>query len=411
MRLIFILLLALTSGLHAQSNWQPGYIIKDGQKIEGEIDDREWPYFIESFRFRPSSGAEVAVYAPSDGVDFGVGNRRFEAKEVSYITNSRELDKISRDTLLERETSIAFLRQYYDGELSLYQFVDPLEKRHFYVQRGDQALEYLEYELRLREQTDKEIVRYLNNYKSQLASSLVDCPTVLAQVSDSDYNLKDLRKLVNSWYKCQQVEPKYVGKVSQGEISFGGLAAFLQTTPIGQDSETGEVSNEAHSGPALGVGARYVFPGAREKYALKMEALYHSFTDAARLQTRAESSSTSIIRREFSASVVQVHLLAEVFLLTGRTSVYVEGGVAASFLLDSDQSQSQITIAPDGTQSSINQDLNARVNMTNELGWLAGLGVRRGPFQVGVRASRVARLKGNSGIGFFRAGVLAGYWF
>lgn len=124
MRLIIIFLLVSFSSLQAQSNWQPGYIIKDGQKTEGEIDDREWPYFIDNFGFRKSTTEEATIYSPSDRVSFGVGDRRYSSREVSYIANSRELDQITKDTTLRRANAMVFLRQYYEGEVSLYQFVD-----------------------------------------------------------------------------------------------------------------------------------------------------------------------------------------------------------------------------------------------------------------------------------------------
>lgn len=240
---------------------------------------------------------------------------------------------------------------------------------------------------------------------------LNDCPDLSGQASETPYTLGGISKLLRAYYSCQGITPAYRAGVSRGRISFGGLVSYVQTAATGQSSERGTITNEQHTGPAFGLGARYVFPGAREKFTVKLEGQYHSFSDVARLQTRAETSSTMIIRREFDANVVQLHLLAEVLLLTGETSVYAEGGVAASYLLDSDQSQAQITIAPDGSENRITEDLNIEVNMANGLGWLGGVGVRRGPFQLGVRASRVARIKGNSGIGFFRAGLLAGYWF
>ncbi len=411
MRLLILLLVMITSCLNAQANWQPGYIIKDGQKIEGEIDDREWPYYIEDFRFRASPEAEVVIYSSVDEVSFGVSGRNYINDEVNYITNSRELAKITKDTTINRTRAQVFLRQYYDGELGLYQFIDQKSKRHFYLKRAGQELEYLEYELRLRRETGAKKVKYLENYKYQLTQILKDCPTLSGQAAASPYTLKALTKLVKSYYKCQEVSPTYSVKVGQGTFSFGGLLSYLSTTPIGQESESGEISTEAAAGPAFGVGARYVFPGAREKFAVRLEGLYHSFDDATRIQTRENGSSATVIRRSFSASVIQLHLLAEVQLLTGKTSVYAEAGVAASFLLDSDQSQVQITIAPDGSETRFTEDLNVDVNMTDELGWLAGVGVRRGSFQLGVRASRVARVKGNSGIGFIRAGLLAGYWF
>ena len=413
MRLLLLsLLTCFVFGLNAQANWQPGYIIQNGQKEEGEIDDREWPYGIDEFRFRTAADRPATTYAPTNIGGFGLDGRKYESAEVNYISNSRELDKISRDTVLNRKIARVFLRQYYGGALSLYQYVDATDKRHFYVQREDGPLEYLEYELRLRNDSGVKKVKYLENYKYQFAQVIADCPSIAGEVSTSPYTLKALTKVVKSYYNCKGEQPTYTARVNQGTISFGGLVGILQTTPTGQQSESGSISTEAATGPAFGVGARYVFPGAREKFAAKTEVLYHSFDDAARLQNRSGgSSSSTIIRRDFSASTVQLHLLAEVQLLTGKTSVYAEAGLAASYLLDSDQSQTQITVAPDGTETRFTEDLNIEVNMTNELGWLAGVGARRGPFQLGLRASRVTRLKGNSGIGFIRAGVLAGYWF
>jgi hypothetical protein len=241
--------------------------------------------------------------------------------------------------------------------------------------------------------------------------TLNDCNTLALLVSETPYKLTGLTKVIKAWYKCQAIQPEYIAEVDEGNIGIGGLLTFLQTTPTALDAEQGTISNEAHRGLAPGVGIRYEFPGFRRKYTLKAEVLYHSFNKAARLQTRQESTRTVTIRREFSASVIQFNLLAEMLLFTGQTSVYVEGGVASSYLLDSDQSQMQIFTSADGAQFSIDQDLNVSSSMANEIGWLLGIGMRHDPFQLGARVSRVARLKGNGGIGFYRAGLMAGYWF
>ncbi|WP_020567921.1 hypothetical protein [Neolewinella persica] len=411
MRLSLIFLALFSFTLDAQSNWRPGFVVKDGVKITGEIDDRDWSYVIESFRFRPSSSGEVTVYRPSDKVAFGVGERRFVGKEINYITNSRKLKNLSRDTVLQWETSWGFLRQYYAGELSLYQFVGKRGKRHFYLQRDNQPLEYLEYELRLRRNSEKKVVQYLNNYKYQLVQVLDGCPSLSNQISDTAYKLKGLSRMMEAWYQCQEIKPEYIATVDKGTVQIGGLVTYVQTTAIALNFERGTITNEANLGLVPGVGLRYIFPGARKKYSLKAEALYQSFDKVARLQTRQDGGNVVVIRRDFSASVVQFNLLAELSLLTSKTSIYAEGGLASSYLLDSDQSQMQTITLPDGAQVSIDQDLNLESNMRNGIGWLAGIGLRRGPFQLGARFSRVARLKGNGRIGFNRAGVLVGYWF
>ena len=140
-----------TSALSAQANWHPATLTIDGKEIQGEVNDREWPYHIDEISFRTDQGSTPTVYTPADEVTIEVSGRRFVTRSVSYITNTRDLAKLTRDTVFNRATERVFLRQYYGGALALYQYVDRLEKRHFYIQKTNAPMVYLEYELRLRE--------------------------------------------------------------------------------------------------------------------------------------------------------------------------------------------------------------------------------------------------------------------
>lgn len=406
-----LLCLFACTALNAQSNWRPAYIIVNGQKITGQVDDREWAYHIGSIDFRTDKNSPVTTYRPEDSVVVDVGGRRFASTTISYITNSRDLDKLTRDTVLTRTTETVFARQYYDGELALLQFIDQADKRHFYLRARGKEPVYLEYELRLRDTYNKKVVRYLENYKYQLIQVLNGCPELSAQISETAYKLKDISLLVRQWYKCRSFKPEYVAKVNGGHLAFGLSAAYVQSTFTNPSTGEGTVSNEPHRGISPSIGVRYAFPGVRERYVVKGEAGYQRIDGMVRSISNQGNVNTNIISRELDASYLLASLMAEFHVLSGKPSIYVEAGIVSAFVLSSDLVGRQIAVAPDGSQSVITSDLNVAINEANEIGPALGLGACVGKFQIGLRGSRLTKLKGNGSLGINRVGLFTTYWF
>lgn len=409
----YTLLILITSSLiTAQANWQPGYVVRDGEKVTGEIDDREWAYFIDEVRFRSSERAGVDTYSPSDGVNFGVANRRFISREVGYITNSRDLEKLSRDTTLYRERADAVLRVYFEGDLSLFQYVDQMSKRHFYLQKKGEAPVYLEYELRLRERRDKNIVKSVDIYKFQLTKLLGDCPQLGKRITNSQYSLKSLQGLVRAWYKCQETQPTYEAKVSGGRINISPSLVFFRTSLSEKNMSTrGTKMANAHYGPAFGVEGKYTSPGLQQKFSAKLALHYHSVNSLTSGLERVENSVTTLIERALDRSTLRVTGLVEYRIITGRVPVYLEAGLVLGQLLDSQFTFEQRITTDDGTVISLVQDLDTSEFRTNELGPVLGAGAYLGRFQLGIRASRVTQDKGSDVVIITRLGLLAGYWF
>lgn len=413
MRLFTTTLLLLTSLLiTAQANWQSGYIIKNGERITGEIDDREWPYHIDKITFRTKASGTSQSFNPKDGIDFEVAGRRYVSKSVPVIANSRDLDKLTVDTSLTRRQETGFLRLYLDGDLGLYQYIDQRKKRHFYAQKKASAFTYLEYERHLRPNSEKNILLQINKYKFQLSELLSGCPQLSADIAGTEYSLKSLKKLILKWYECQGVSPTYKSKASGGKLSFGPAAHLVSShLSASFSSNRGTKSSEPHLGPALGAAARYTFPSMQGRFSIKTDIVYHSFDEASQSLMQQDGPISITFFRELSQSSIQASFLADYQIFTGKIPVYAELGMVTDFILDLDFKFSEIRILTDGTETAFTSSANRDLEDGNNIGFAGGLGIYLGNLQLGLRASRVTREKTGDSRVLYRASLIAGYWF
>lgn len=404
--------LLFCGALQAQSNWQPGHVIVNGQKITGEVDDRDWPYHIGSIDFRTKKGAAVTTYRPEDEVTVEVAGRRFVGATINYITNPRDLELITADTVRNRATESGFLRQYYAGEMKLYQYVDRIDKRHFYLQKEGESPVYLEYEWRLRERADKKILKTINNYRYQLSQLMgEDCPDLAISISETEYSLKDLSSLVKGWYKCQSLRPDFTASVNDGKFSVGGVAALYQTslrtsTPAGFTTES-----DPNLGPAFGLSAKYTLPGGRKRFAVKADVFYHDAGTVSFSNIEQGNVVRTTLKRTQSRSTLRFGALAEYRVLTGNVPLYVAGGLEVGLLLTSDVTFDQIFLDIDGRETTITTDLNQDEFQTNEIGPVGEIGTYIGNFQLALRASRTTQVNVGESLQNYRVGLLAAYWF
>lgn len=404
-------LLLTVNFITAQQNWQPGHIFRNGEKIVGEIDDREWPYHIDEISFREGKSGATQRYTAKDNIDFAVGGRRYVTEEVTVITNSRELDKLTVDTTKNREVVTAFLRQYYDGELSLYQYVDELKKRHFYLKMAGAPIRYLEYEKNLRAGAEKKILQTVNTYKFQLSELLSDCSELQASITDTDYALNDLRKLVKQWYQCRAISPDFTAKVAKGKISFAPNLHFIRTTMTAQfTDDRGTKSQEAHLGPAYGLSAKYILPGIQDKLSIRLEGYYHAFSDVSQSVSRQEGPVSIVFLRALDQSSIQISTIAEYKILSGNFPLYAELGYTTGIITNFDFLFAEVRTFADGSQLTLESQVDSQLADGNDTGVLLGLGTYYKDLQVGLRVTRTTRDRDSDKRLIYRIGLAVNYW-
>ena len=412
-RVLTLVLTLFTTSLLAQTNWVPATAEIDGREIAGEVNNRDWSFFVPAVDFRPTGG-EATTYPPTAGVAFEYNYRRLVAAEVSYITNTRDLAKLTKDTTLNRTTEAGYLRQYVDGEVALYQYVDPTRKRHFYLQRDGGPLVYLEYELRLRSDSDTRVLQTLNNYRYQLSQFFSDCPDLAADIASVEYNDKSLGKLVRSWYRCRGGEPTFTARVDRGGVSFAPLAAVYRTSLGLPDRNNFEATmTGSEIGAAFGAGVRYEVPGQRRRFSVRADVFYHAFGVISTELTSQRPSLTTVRLYQQERSTLRGALLADYRILSGSVSVYTAAGLEYGLLLDNRFVVRETVLNPAGNVISMGSSTlsNGEVYQTDEIGFVVEAGVIVGKFQLGARVSRASQARAPDTQTVLRAGLIAGYWF
>ncbi len=410
--LSFLLYLSVSHALVAQRNWQPGFIILDGEKIPGEIDDREWPYHFETITFRKDKTSPPSQYTTQDNVDFSVKGRRYISKQINIITNSRELDQLSADTIKNRITTRGFLRQYYRGELNLFQYIDPIKKRHFFISKAGGPLIYLQYEKSLRPGKQKKILQTDNTYKFQLSQLLSsDCPEIQGSLTTTPYALKELRKIVQQWYECQGATPAFTAKVSRGKFDFSPSLQLLQSSlDIDFNNSQGETSRNRHYGPAFGAAAKYIFPGMQEKVSVKIEAFYHAFNEVSQSLSRQDGPINISLLRSVDQTSIQLSTLAEYQFSSGKIPLYIEAGFTTGSIIEFDFLFSEIRTFEDGSQVILTSSVDSALADGNDVGYVTGIGAYFGDLQIGINLMRTSRDRDTDKRIIYRLGIGCRYW-
>ena len=411
----FVLLLIITlstNWVDGQTNWRPGYIIENGKTLEGQIDDREWPYFIGEVRFRTSPTDAVRTFLPDHGIDFGTGGRRYVSRSVRLITNSRELDQITRDTARNRQTTQGFLRQHIQGALSLYQFIDDSGKRHFYVSVDEGGLEYLEFEKHLRPESTKDVLKTVDRYKYQLVRMAADCPELSSSVSGLRYTRKDLTRFLQKLYTCRGETPTFLQKTNRGSINVAPVVQYYRSQLVSSfNDDRGENLSEISFDPAFGMALRYSFPELRGKFSVRLESVFHRFDDISNSRLRQDGNQTVELRRELSLSTMLTSVLAQYEVSSGRIPVYVELGITTGFVLDSEFNFLEVRTQQDGSRLVLDSTAPERLQRGNDVGFAAGFGVLIDRLQIGMRASRSSRDRTSDTRVVYRTGATVHYWF
>jgi len=212
MRLLFIVLLALLPiSIFAQSNYQPGYIVKNsGDTLKGYIDYREWDRTPKTIQFKVNKNDKNASeFDPRTIKVFEISGLEHY---VSY-SGSISMDKTNfPDLPTGLDTSKAlqsiFLKQVTTGKhLSLYQQQDDLKTRFFIAAASGPITELSYYQYYLDMQDKLNPNHYDNKvnegtyYKGQLTYyiNLYDAgdSRLVNFTERSKFNEGDLKKIID----------------------------------------------------------------------------------------------------------------------------------------------------------------------------------------------------------------------
>ncbi|MGD1840364.1 MAG: hypothetical protein ACFB0B_05625 [Thermonemataceae bacterium] len=210
-----------------QKNFVEGYIISlEGDTLRGMIDFRNSEKNPSQVIFK--RGNQVEKFSPYQIQQFGVNGEIYVSASVEKEVSPDYLGELNAlpDVKLEKDT--VFLQSLIEGDKSLYFFKSEKRKNNFYIEENG-AYTLLLHKRYFKEVNGKKIISHNRSYVSQLSAYLQDCPEINQPLSKTEYSLKSLRKLFETYYACKDEKILFENNIEKIPPEFGVVAGASLT--------------------------------------------------------------------------------------------------------------------------------------------------------------------------------------
>ena len=227
--LLYFLSLFLVSGISAQKNFMPGFVVlNSGDTVRGEIDYGSWSSNPEIITFR--TGGQNQTYPVGQLKFFSIDNEvSFVRFHVSYQLSATELADAQESFDGPVESKDVWLRLLFGGKYSLYELSIP-KRKYYFIWSDKSGLKELVYRVRL---TSGGVLEKDEQYKNLLISFAVEEGSELAvqkKLSRSFYEDDDLLDVIiilnggsGSFKETSKQKPRF-------DISAGGSFYSFSTS-------------------------------------------------------------------------------------------------------------------------------------------------------------------------------------
>ncbi len=327
----------------AQKNYQPATIVtNNGESQTGEIDYKNWNHNPSTILFRSNASAEPRKYGVNDLQSFTVADDKY-IRAVIEITarkdNNHHLSYGGDSVHVRTET--VFLLTVVSGPKSLYQYTNNVE--NFYIPKGDgyEFLTYRRYKVIQKvlvpevyyAPSNQEYVATNKAYIKQLREYLPDCSQVK---DDVKYELRGLKQVFASYYKCLNKNPEYIKKSEKEKIEIGVIAGATNTTfnvNSGRNEMIERAGFSSSTDAAAGVSLDLVFPRNRGRVSLNNELMYTSYKTAGSYRVTSSSILFDDYTYNFEYSYLKLNTMLRYKFFIDKTIIYINGGFSNGLAL------------------------------------------------------------------------------
>lgn len=223
--------LFISTGVIAQENFSPGYIISlQGDTLKGLIDYRNWVINPKKVSFKEEEKMDLVEYTPLEINQFAVLDEIYESaivekEESNYKTSDLKYDK---ELILRKDT--VFLQTMIQGPKSLYFLKSQYGNPQFYIKQEGRFV-LLVYKRYLKKENGKKMIVENQKFLGQLIHYLQDCSSIQSKIKNTEYRQKSIESLFVSYYKCS--ESSFAFQKKTEKVSFKtGLFVGISSTSL-----------------------------------------------------------------------------------------------------------------------------------------------------------------------------------
>jgi opacity protein-like surface antigen len=198
-----LLLSCLFTVSYSQALWKKGEVVlKDGTRLSGTIDDREWVISPKEIEFK-EEGKAATKYTPQDLLEFSTERPvKYKSLKVSYDGDTQVLSNLpALREPSEVMTAQVFLEVVIDSKFSLLFMEDKNGRKHFFLQEDNNVNELVD-----RWYGDKSNASHYERFKQQLILVTNDCPELQTQARKLKYMNSNLANFFKELNKCKGAE-------------------------------------------------------------------------------------------------------------------------------------------------------------------------------------------------------------
>ena len=279
-RLVFSLIfIFLASLVLAQNEFQPGYVVKNGQRIDCLIKNEGWfraPEVI-SYKFENQDKINMAPANEFDG---------FYIEDTKYKYVSRHFQP-----LYNKPGTDMYLLVLVEGKASLYQFNSASGEKYYY-EAEDGKLKELDYKSKI----EGSKLREEFGFRGQIFQDL-ECEDITKSMLQSlEYQKKKLVNVFNTYNECSNAEyTDYTKFKNKGDVNLYLMAgtSLLTTSTSAKGNET-EVSAPSNI-PLMGaLEIEYTLPISNNKFSVFTGVSYSQNKVEGTLKSKVMMPSTGL---------------------------------------------------------------------------------------------------------------------
>ncbi|HUW06738.1 MAG TPA: hypothetical protein VMW01_10810 [Williamwhitmania sp.] len=333
--------LFLFQNIYSQENYTAGYIVSNkNDTLHGFIDYRNWEKNPHHIYFKEKLTDEKVEFLPTEIRSFSVSDEVYVGAIVNSEISPFLPYKIDNRSDLKFEVDTTFLQTIIGGIKSLYLYKNNSGKTQFYIKVGPtyELLIYKMYQEKYYHARLAYTYTMVNQqYLSQLASYLGNCPLVSEMIKNTTYSRKDIENLFFIYYKCEDAKIEFQKKPDNGSMKVGIIAGISITSlkfrseyssPYAPPLYTNFKNSVNVSG---GVSFDFVLARNLKKWSWCNELLYSSykFND----HFNENGYSTTYINLEYT--YLKIASMVRYRYPIGKYTLFFNGGFTAGYAIKS----------------------------------------------------------------------------
>ncbi|PBJ14285.1 tRNA modification GTPase [Flavobacterium sp. ACN6] len=279
-KLLIYLLFILSFQAYSQIVFQKGYIFdNNGNKINCLIKNIDWSNNPTEIQYKLNESDEINTTNIKEIKGFGIENEsKYERFNVDIDRSSDELREMKFEKYPIFKKEMLFLRVIVEGKATLYEYIEGNLTRYFF--KIDEApLNQLVHKI-YKIENDQTAAN--NEFRQQLWANLQCSEISINEAEQVKYKLDDLTKFFIRYNKCN--DSNFINYNNNQKKDL-----FNLTIRPGITNSNLTISNQSpynfsnKIGYRLGLEGEFILPFNKNKWAIVIEPIYHSFSTSTTL--------------------------------------------------------------------------------------------------------------------------------